>query len=632
MRTSSSRLDFFRQQFLQLSTPKILIYYLLSAWWFAQVTIWSSPQDAELSWVKRGDMSTPDRLNERPIYLTGVFILLGFAQSIIHLYNDFSSLEIVASPIPPPSSPDQRTHRIASISHQLQIAVIPIFRRSIATSVVCTLAGPFIYLLCFRKFLWWWHLTFAKLWFNIPRSDARPTGYPPANLTMMLRSFALGFLLVLTWETSTFLFSALMTQQPLKKGQPLSAMSKDPNGTLLNGIKAKNDIVKTFAFWELALIARSFPERRKAIFADIERKDGTCWAQMQVAALDNIKAVSLRINPPDPAVTRERALRQAAGIDDAKQINALPQIAPPVSNKNIRTIAPLPRTQTEKLQAISGSLAKSLGQTSQPWSPPAVKVRDLLGKAKMAGVSDDQVAEWFNKTWMSVQESPVSWVLSCIGQVFTIPQQQQINAIVLGSGHASTALIVDSIESLTRMLVASLSDDVYGKANSGVPEVVRTMATAVTDIEAFMQQNGQGLDDKLEEVEVVVERLKAGLAELISAFQLYLSDVGLGIVELTNARHAAEKRRLIPTMKTQAIRGAPTAGESTDVTQKQATESMKQEQQNGDPLNGTTRGGSHRGDGDGGGRKMLPPSNQTQSKARRDWNGQSKISSTAFVV
>jgi nucleoporin NDC1 len=578
-------------------------------------------------------MSTTDRLNERPIYLTGFFILLGICQSVVHLYKDLSSLHIEASPLPPPSSPDQSTHRVPSISHQLQVAIIPILRRSLFTSGISAVLGPFVYTLCFRRFLWWLHLIFAKLWFNIPRSDAQPSGYPPASPSMMLRSFALGALLVLTWETSAFLFAALMIQQPLKKGQPLSEASKDPNGTLINGVKAKNDIVKTFASWELALIARSFPERRKGIFADIERKDGTCWAQMQAAALDVIRAISVRINPPDTAAEKEVALQKAAASGSAMQIHSLPQIALPLGSKNIVKAAPPPRTQKEKLESISGSIVKSLGQSPQPWSPRVAKIKDVLEHATPAGFSNNNVADFWNNKWSKLQGSPIGWYLTWIGRVLKTSKEDEINAVVLGSEHASTALIIDSIESLTRMLVASLSDDVYGKAISGVPETVRVFAKAVTSIEGFVRKHGKGLDGQLDEVEVVVERLKAGLTELLSAFQLYLSDVGLGIAELREARQAAEKRILIPegTEPKPATRGVD-ADKSADATQKQATKSrVGQGQGEQDHSNGTTGGGSQRGGG-GGGRLNAPSQpGQSQSKSRRDWKGRGNIFDTASV-
>ena len=411
-----------------MSTVKTVSSYIISAWWFAVVAIASSPRHAELSWVKSGDMATPDRLNERPIYLTGVFVVLGISQSIVHLSNDLSSLRIEVSPLPPPADSDQRTHRIAPISYQLQVAIIPILRRSLATSFISVVAGPFVYTLCFRKFLWRWHLIFAKLWFNIPRSDALPSGYPPANPFMILRSFSLAFLLVLTWEISTFLFAALMIQQPLKEGQPLSAASKDPNGTLLNGIKAKNDIVKTFAFWELALIARSFPERRKAIFADIERNNGTCWDQMQGAALDVIRAITLRINPPDPAKETEPASRKAAANGSPMPVNSLPQIASPLSKKNILSTVTAPQTQKEKLQSLSGSIVKSLGQSPRPWSPSISKIKGVLEHAKPAGLSNDFPATFWGEKWSALQASPIGRALSWLGAFLQIPTQQKIIA------------------------------------------------------------------------------------------------------------------------------------------------------------------------------------------------------------
>jgi hypothetical protein len=131
----------------------------------------------------------------------------------------------------------------------------------------------------------------------------------------------------------------------------------------------------------------------------------------------------------------------------------------------------------------------------------------------------------------------------------------------------------------------------------------------------------------------VVERLKAGLAELLSAFKLYLSDVGLGIVELREASHAAEKRSLIPeeTVPKHETRGVA-ADESTNATQKQATKSrVEQDRREEDHSNGATRSGSHRGGGSGGGMKAPSLRSKSQSKSRRDWNGRGNMNGTAFA-
>ena len=58
----------------------------------------------------------------------------------------------------------------------------------------------------------------------------------------MWMSWISGFFLVLIFEASNVLFTAYVAREPLKKGQPFTAESKDPNGTLLLGLKQKKEI------------------------------------------------------------------------------------------------------------------------------------------------------------------------------------------------------------------------------------------------------------------------------------------------------------------------------------------------------------------------------------------------------
>jgi hypothetical protein len=59
------------------------------------------------------------------------------------------------------------------------------------------------------------------------------------------------FLLSLLWDISDIFFTMQLTREPLKNGQPLTTESKDPNGSLLNGLKSKK-----------ARISVSLPPRR----------------------------------------------------------------------------------------------------------------------------------------------------------------------------------------------------------------------------------------------------------------------------------------------------------------------------------------------------------------------------------
>jgi nucleoporin NDC1 len=53
-----------------------------------------------------------------------------------------------------------------------------------------------------------------------------------------------GTLLVVLWEFINKAFDLYIAQEPLKNDQPITSDSKDPNGTLLNGIKSKKDANK----------------------------------------------------------------------------------------------------------------------------------------------------------------------------------------------------------------------------------------------------------------------------------------------------------------------------------------------------------------------------------------------------
>jgi len=513
-----------RTSLLSMDSLQTIFWYLVSAWWFSEAYIWSS---TDLGWITRGDFSTPDRLNERPIYLRAYLLLLAVIQGSLHLFTGRSYLHIPVSHAPTPQANDQRTHPIDLMPAQVKRKAFLVLTRCAITSALLILMAPFIYTAFLRHTFWRIHLLLAKPFFNLSRSNLRPPGWPPLGPSYLVRCFIAGFLLSTTWEFSAIFFLAYLKQEPLKKGLPLSAGSKDPNGTLLTGLKAKRDVVKTFAFWELAIIAQKHPDRRKAIFEDIDRPTGPVWSQMLEIALNVLKDVDRRIQgPPTPATPSPNP-----------SITSLPKIAPEVKSQPIFAGMPPPSTRKEKVDAfMSSSALRKVGTSKEPWHPPLDKATKLLEYSKPPGPND--ASRSLLQQWSTAfQKSPVGWFFSTNNAAVT-------NATVLGSP-ANAALVVDAIESTTKMLVASLSEDIYGKAVAGVPEAVKTFTKTVTLIEKLVK-NQQKDTGEIEEVEIVVERLKLGLRELLSAFQLYLADVGLGISELNEAKRASEAQSLLP--------------------------------------------------------------------------------------
>lgn len=58
-RTTSSPFSSARQALFSLSTFQTFGWYLLSAWWFTEVSMWSSSESADLNWVKLGKSVNP---------------------------------------------------------------------------------------------------------------------------------------------------------------------------------------------------------------------------------------------------------------------------------------------------------------------------------------------------------------------------------------------------------------------------------------------------------------------------------------------------------------------------------------------------------------------------------------------
>lgn len=523
--TTTSSFAALRTNALSSTTFQTVFWYVASAWWFTEAYIWSSP---DLGWITRGGHNTPDMLNEKPIFFRLYALTLAFAYAGSHLYRGNSSLIIPVSKLPAKQSQEattSTTHPLEPIQAQLQRRIVPATIRSASIAGICIVVAPFLNGLLFRNTFWQLHLMLAKPFFNLSRANAHPIGHPYLGPPYLARCMWAGFLLILTWELTSSLFLIYFNQEPTKKGLPLSAASKDPNGTLLNGLRAKRDVVRTFAFWELAIITQKHKERRRTIFEDIERPTGPLWSQMSEAGLAVLRDIEVRIFGPPP-----KAPQPAANTI----VKDLPHLVPELQTQSIYRAQPKSRLS----ESLVSSPLRQIGSSKQPWRPPIEKTTKaveakLLEYARPSGAEQMQSQSLLEQWIVALRKSPVGWF-------FISTNSAKINAAILGSPNGNAALIVDVIDSITRMLVASLSEDTYGKATPTVPETVRTFTRTLTIIEEYVARNKPGPNESIEEVEIIIQRLRAGLKELLAAFQLYLLDVGLGIADLNQAKKAVE--------------------------------------------------------------------------------------------
>ncbi|EEP80745.1 predicted protein [Uncinocarpus reesii 1704] len=522
------------------------------------------------------------RLNEKPIYLHCFYFLLALTQATFHLYYDWDQLVI---PIAKRSekSDDLRTHPLEPPLPRFTKSVPKMFVHAVVQSGITAVVGPLVYTMLLRRKAWNFTLYFARLFWHFSKSAEDPPGIiPPIHITLLLRSACSGTLLIMLWQTSNLLFSVFLGRAPLKKGLPLTNTAKDPNGSLINGLKAKKAPVLTFALWELCLISQQFPDRRKGIFNDIDRAGGSAWSQVFAATSDVIKGINSRITQfqsPTPAgttvpTTETKEVKQAAS--DTGSIQTLPRLTLPPKEDNIFLTMPRGNTRPEKFEAAFGSVAKSYGH-SPDWTPSAkAKARQLFDRASSIMLSPAQK----RRITESAQElklltSPTAstaqagnsaptihpllqWAFrSRLGAPFRKPYARRLRQIVLGSPFEQTAPLVDATEALTKLFIASLTEDQFGKVQNDVPTVVRLFTETILTLESFVSEKGLNIHwtdvefpinaseaarknaRRVEEVELVLCTLRTGLSELLTAFRLYLREVGVVGKDLQLAKQAA---------------------------------------------------------------------------------------------
>lgn len=165
--------------------------------------------------------------------------MLAILQSWIHLYYDYDKVTL---PVTLPKTESTTEQSTKNQSPTLQVKdLMPSLSRSISSRAGCiSFLGPILYALLIRSTAWKCSLYFAELLWDVPKS--RLSYIPPYHYSLIIRSYTSGTLLITLWEISNAIFSAYVAQEPLKMDQPLTSESKDPNGTLLIGLRAKREV------------------------------------------------------------------------------------------------------------------------------------------------------------------------------------------------------------------------------------------------------------------------------------------------------------------------------------------------------------------------------------------------------
>ncbi|KAF7713176.1 Uncharacterized protein PECH_001709 [Penicillium ucsense] len=501
--------------------------YLFSAWWFTELYLWSSSKEAQLDIVKRGRSHERPILNERPIYIHTFHLLLACTQAYVHLLFDYDEI-FVPIRLRSTDPADERTHPVIPTSKYIRSALPRKIRFALAYALMVSIVAPFLYLLVLRQSAWGLSLYFAKLFWSFSRSAAQPeTFFPPAFGALIARCLMSGFLLCVSWQSANLFFSIFLGKEPLKRGQPLTADAKDPNASLLSGLKAKKHIVKSFALWELGLISQRQPDRRKAIFSEIDREGGSTWSQILSCAQEEILAIVKRIDEYKAPKSASQPAAQKTALKP--ELQSLPRLTDAPRDQNVFATAPKATSRHEMFGEALGSTAKAYGQ-SPDWTPTArARARDVFDKASTAMLSPERKRK-------------------------LLASAQELKRL---TGGPSTTYRPEDVHPLVVQVLRCLNEDQYGKVQADVPSVINLFTQTLMTLDAFIYQGGldahwtdidfppsSNLEAQVEArkvpaVELILNTLQSGLRDLLEAFRPYLRDVGVTGKSLRLAREAA---------------------------------------------------------------------------------------------
>lgn len=237
-RTTASGFESFKLYALRYETFQTAGWYLFSAWLYTEVYIFSAPRDAHIYWITDAKNNERPRLNERPIYLTAYFLMLALAQTGVHLYYDYDRIPMPTQKSKPIATQEESAHLTIDPMVQLRANAPKLLLSAVKQALIMTCVGPIIYAVTIRQTAWSWTLMFAKIFWNLPKSTALPV-VTPFHWRLLLRTFTGGAMLVLLWEVGNAAFSFFVAQAPLKNERPITFESRDPNGSLITGLKGK---------------------------------------------------------------------------------------------------------------------------------------------------------------------------------------------------------------------------------------------------------------------------------------------------------------------------------------------------------------------------------------------------------
>lgn len=240
IRTSSSVFHTVAQSLVQPQTYWTLLWYAVSSAAFCLPLLSSYSANTDFHWIvyRNGDRA---RLNEKPLFLTTYLLTCAVGQAAGHVITDVDKL-ILRRPENKAGDGNEKDNVPGPLGRVL--ADIPcIFATSITWAATAVVLHIVVYYGLLRSFTWGWTLFFLRPFYSLPKTNMLPPS-GPATFSSLKTCLVSGTLVFFLWKASNVAFLTFMARKPLKNGKPLTAESKDPNGSLLNGLKSKKQYIR----------------------------------------------------------------------------------------------------------------------------------------------------------------------------------------------------------------------------------------------------------------------------------------------------------------------------------------------------------------------------------------------------
>ncbi|KAF8252841.1 hypothetical protein K440DRAFT_535502, partial [Wilcoxina mikolae CBS 423.85] len=266
------------------------------------------------------------------------------------------------------------------------------------------------------------------------------------------------------------------------------------------------------AFWELNFLATTRPDRRRLMFADVDRKPQNTWEQILTECLRSINEIEIKLTelltPPAPI---------RAPTPTPSQIpTTIPQSPPGVRMGQGSVVISSGRSAGRNFVDL---------MQSHDGETPSAALRKHLPIPESLNTSQARTS-----VVSRVQEQITPLLASLYGKPF----RQTVQMVTTGA-IPNVRIPIDAISALGKLVVASLEEDEFGIVQVHVGKILQSFCATLETLEKYVANPPLHWTDteaksghiRLQEPELLILQLKSTISDITRAFSQFLHEMEL---------------------------------------------------------------------------------------------------------